>query len=403
MKQAVPPAQPFSATPPTPLATVPPAPASAAFSAAPFVHASATTPQQPASGGQSPVLQQQQQQKQQQQQQAGNVAGFVSQTGVEGVKSDPGNIETLRRAHASRPWHLATTLALAGALGPAPGSADEAQSLYESAIAGLAGGAGIEERRAHVLCSFANFLVGVKGDVDGGEAKYRECLESDPRHVSALYNLGLLLETSRGDTKAASRLYEKALKADPAHIPAMVNLAALRQETHRDAAGAEALYDRLISLQLPSSSSSSSSSSSAAAATTSGSKRVAWDHVPTAALINYATLLSAPERSIQDANKADSLFSKAIERGGEGCAAALTGRALLTHAKLGGASAAEKLFRKAIAADPGHLPALHGYARLLEEEFEDIEVNPPPSITSSPLSLYFTSKSSTSSPLLQIN
>lgn len=70
------------------------------------------------------------------------------------------------------------------------------------------------------------------------------------------------------------------------------------QEVHGDIDGAQNLYEQILSLPAP-----------------KGMGKVdAWAHVPTTALVNYASLLSRPETTAAEAAKAESLFSRAIER-----------------------------------------------------------------------------------------
>ena len=60
------------------------------------------------------------------------------------------------------------------------------------------------------------------------EAAYRRALELDADKVSALFNLGLLLQ-QRGDLKGAMQLYQRALKVEPDHAWAHYQLGAIHE------------------------------------------------------------------------------------------------------------------------------------------------------------------------------
>jgi hypothetical protein len=55
-------------------------------------------------------------------------------------------------------------------------------------------------------------------------ASYRAAIASDPQHVLALCNLGLILGQDLGDLVGAARLFSAVLKIDPSHANAKSNL-----------------------------------------------------------------------------------------------------------------------------------------------------------------------------------
>jgi tetratricopeptide repeat protein len=78
------------------------------------------------------------------------------------------------------------------------------------------------------------------------EAAYRRALELDPDKVSALFNLGLLLQ-QRGDLKGAMPLYQRAVKVDPGHAWAHYQIGAIH-EAQRQPSRAVDEYARAFSL-----------------------------------------------------------------------------------------------------------------------------------------------------------
>ena len=78
------------------------------------------------------------------------------------------------------------------------------------------------------------------------EAAYRRALELDPDKVSALFNLGVLLQ-QRGDLKGAMPLYQRAVKVDPTHAWANYQIGSIH-EAQRQPSRAIDAYARAFSL-----------------------------------------------------------------------------------------------------------------------------------------------------------
>ena len=78
-------------------------------------------------------------------------------------------------------------------------------------------------------------------------ADYETALTTDAGNVLALYNLGLIAQTS-GDTEGAEARYRAVLVADAQYQPAVFNLAIVRKALG-DLEEAETLYRRAIELR----------------------------------------------------------------------------------------------------------------------------------------------------------
>ena len=87
----------------------------------------------------------------------------------------------------------------------------------------------------------------VDGDLDGALVEYDRALQSDPKNVLALYNIGLIAQT-RGDNTEAEQRYRAVLAVDEAYQPAVFNLAIIRKAAG-DVEAAEQLYRRAIELR----------------------------------------------------------------------------------------------------------------------------------------------------------
>ncbi len=74
------------------------------------------------------------------------------------------------------------------------------------------------------------------GDHADAEAKYREALLIDPNYQPALFNLAIV-RTAAGDLDEAISLYRRAVAADPDNASAHLNLGLLLRRTGRTAEG----------------------------------------------------------------------------------------------------------------------------------------------------------------------
>ncbi|MCX6396485.1 MAG: tetratricopeptide repeat protein [Propionibacteriales bacterium] len=94
----------------------------------------------------------------------------------------------------------------------------------------------------------ANFDVGHllqdRGDVDGARTSYLRAVDSDPRFVPALYNLGVL-ETEK-NPEAAIEWFRRALKVEPGKASALLNLGVLLSRSGDAAEGSELIERALV-------------------------------------------------------------------------------------------------------------------------------------------------------------
>lgn len=81
---------------------------------------------------------------------------------------------------------------------------------------------------------------------DEAEAAYRRAIELDPRKVSALFNLGLLMQ-QKGEVREALRLYREAVEADPRHAWAHYQIGTLYEGWNQDGKAVN-WYSRAFSL-----------------------------------------------------------------------------------------------------------------------------------------------------------
>jgi tetratricopeptide (TPR) repeat protein len=73
----------------------------------------------------------------------------------------------------------------------------------------------------------------------------REEVNSNPRNVSALVNLGTLLKVKKEFTEAEA-MFQRALEADPNSVSALINLGSVMQNVKKDYIKAEELYRRAL-------------------------------------------------------------------------------------------------------------------------------------------------------------
>lgn len=76
-----------------------------------------------------------------------------------------------------------------------------------------------------VFNDYGNLLVMASRNAEA-EAAYRQAVELDPRRVSALFNLGLLLQ-ERGERREALRLYKQVVEIEPTHAWAQYQIGSL--------------------------------------------------------------------------------------------------------------------------------------------------------------------------------
>lgn len=143
---------------------------------------------------------------------------------------------------------LACLAACAGGPAPAPAERDaadvrevpaEAQTLYEQAVATLAGGNYVDAQlrlEAFVL-EYPDFpgahvnlaiIHARNGDDDAAEASLTDALILDPEYPPALNQLGILLRR-RGEFHDAEAAYLKAIEVDPGYALAHYNLGVLNE------------------------------------------------------------------------------------------------------------------------------------------------------------------------------
>ena len=84
------------------------------------------------------------------------------------------------------------------------------------------------------------------GDLEQAEEEYKAALENDPENVFALYNLGLVEQTTDRDVDAEKH-YRQVLAINPNFPAALFNLAILRSEASA-VDEAVSLYERVITL-----------------------------------------------------------------------------------------------------------------------------------------------------------
>jgi superkiller protein 3 len=87
----------------------------------------------------------------------------------------------------------------------------------------------------------------VAGDNDKALDLYNEVLEGDDDNKFALYNIGLIKQ-STGDAVEAEKRYREALAVDPNYTPALFNLAILQFDAG-DNTEAISLYRRVIAIE----------------------------------------------------------------------------------------------------------------------------------------------------------
>ena len=77
---------------------------------------------------------------------------------------------------------------------------------------------------------------------------YEHCIKLNPKHVSALNNLGWALHDLRKDFDRAEAMYRKAIELDPKDASAHYNLGNLLTNVRKDFDQAEAMYRKAIEL-----------------------------------------------------------------------------------------------------------------------------------------------------------
>jgi Tfp pilus assembly protein PilF len=82
-------------------------------------------------------------------------------------------------------------------------------------------------------------------DWSGADTTFGDVLAVSPDNVYALYNLGLVAQTT-GDDSAADSYYDKAIKANGHYTPAMYNLAITLEDSRP--AEAISLYKKIVAI-----------------------------------------------------------------------------------------------------------------------------------------------------------
>lgn len=130
----------------------------------------------------------------------------------------------------------------------------EALTLYEQAVASMAGGDTVdaELRFQDFLLKYPQFpgayvnlaiIFSERGDLEAAEASLQEALAIDPEHAVALNRLGMVLR-QQGRFEDAERAYQDAIAAAPDYALAYYNLGVLNDLYFRRFTDALEFYER---------------------------------------------------------------------------------------------------------------------------------------------------------------
>eukprot|EP00947_MAST-08B_sp_MAST-8B-sp1_P003396 g3396.t1 len=152
------------------------------------------------------------------------------------IRGDPAKaVELHRRVLAARPNDPQSLGNLAMVLHRGLKAYDEAEAMYEKALAKW-------PSHASVAVKYGNFRKHVRRDAAGAAALYRRALESNPEHADALGNLAVLLHSSGEDPDQTEELYRRAVTSDPEGVNNIGNLALFLSDVRRNYAAAEEMY-----------------------------------------------------------------------------------------------------------------------------------------------------------------
>ena len=105
-----------------------------------------------------------------------------------------------------------------------------------------------DDKHHSALCNYAKLLQQVKRDFPAAENMLQRVLKDQPDHVDALFHYGHLLWQVKGDVAGAEERYARAIAADPTHVDALCSYGALLATAKGQFDRAEKMYRQAVLL-----------------------------------------------------------------------------------------------------------------------------------------------------------